>query len=267
MGFWDVFKPIARIGSDILTGGGAEAFWQPEGMIEGAVRGGGGGGGGGNSATDLAQVLGKASQNAAAGRMQEGQYLNNRDAIKARLYEAQQDAAKTAIGLPGQGASEAVRGSLLKNLQDQGVEVPAGSQLAGHVLNFTGGIRPSLLEPGARQAGADLITHGQKLIADPNSFLPKSPEMSAIPEEGFWSKLAGIGGTAAGIGGAIGPYLGKGRGQQSGPDNTYGDFPTLGTPSAGAGQGDYEDPYDKFMREQEEDDVRRGRNQGSDVGE
>lgn len=160
----------------------------------------------------LSAYLSGAAKNAASGNQAEGQYLNARDAIKAQLFKAQQDAAtaanaqglnnaKFSTGLPGQGASEAVRGSLIQNTQDVGMDL--GNNHA-NVVNFTGGTRPSSFTPETRQAGADLIKHGQSLIADPGSFVPAqqsvaAPALSEEPKAGFWGQAAGAGGTITGL--------------------------------------------------------------------
>lgn len=184
---------------------------------------------------DLGQLqayLGGSAKAAAQGNQAEGQYLNARDAIKAQLYNTASQAAtagntnalntaKFTTSLPGEGASEAVRGSLIKNVQDVHSEagVP-GLTTSGP----TGGSRPSDLTPEARQAGSDLIAHGQSLIANPNSFVPPpqaatAPTLEAEPSAGFWGQAAGAGSSIAGILSALSGKAGTpGSGTPSGGD-------------------------------------------------
>lgn len=165
----------------------------------------------------LSAYLSGSAKASAAGNEAEGQYLNARDLIKSHLYGTQSTAAtaanaqglnnaKFATSLPSQGAGEAVRGSLIQNSQDAGIDL--GNNRA-NVVNFTGGTRPSSFTPETRQAGADLIKHGQSLIADPGSFVPAqqsvaAPALSEEPKAGFWGKAAGATGAATGLLSALG---------------------------------------------------------------
>lgn len=161
----------------------------------------------------LQAYLSGAAKSSASGNQAEGQYLNARDAVKAQLYNTASNAAtqgnanalnaaKFTTALPGQGASEAVRGSLIQNTQDAGIDL--SNSHATKTGGFTGGTRPSSFTPETRAAGGDLIKHGQSLIADPNSFAPPvqsatAPTMSEEPKAGFWGQAAAAGATGAGL--------------------------------------------------------------------
>lgn len=163
--------------------------------------------------SQLAAYLSGSAKASASGNEAEGKYLNARDAIKAEMYNTASgaatagnanalNAAKFTTSLPGQGASEAVRGSLIQNSQDAGIDL--SNSHATKTGGFTGGTRPSSFTPETRAAGGDLIKHGQSLIANPGSFAPTpqtvaAPALSEEPAAGFWGKAAAAGGSAAGL--------------------------------------------------------------------
>lgn len=165
---------------------------------------------------DLSQLeayLSGSAKASASGNEAEGRYLNARDAIKAQMYGTASNAAtagntnalntaKFTTSLPSQGASEAVRGSLIQNTQDAGIDL--SNSHATQTGGFTGGTRPSSFTPETRAAGGDLIKHGQSLIADPGSFAPPvqaatMPTLSDEPKAGFWGQAASAGATAASL--------------------------------------------------------------------
>lgn len=163
--------------------------------------------------TALQKYLAGAAKSSAEGNVAEGNYLNARDRIAAELYGTQSsaagranqlalDSAKYTNSLPNQGFGEAVRGSLLQNMQD--VTPNYGGPL-GTITSFSGGARPSALGPEARAAGGSLASHGSALLADPGSFAPTAapalapPSLSPEPAAGFWGKAAGASATTAGI--------------------------------------------------------------------
>jgi hypothetical protein len=75
------------------------------------------------------------------------QYRSELDRAKGVMseYEMRLDA-------PGRRASNAVRGDILANVQDVGVNAPAGV----NVTSFSGGLRPSLLSGNSRALGAQM---------------------------------------------------------------------------------------------------------------
>lgn len=73
-----------------------------------------------------------------------------------RTYQAELDRSKgvideyqTRLAAPQQRASNAVRGDVLRNVQDVTVNAPPGV----NVTTFSGGMRPSMLSPETRQLG------------------------------------------------------------------------------------------------------------------
>jgi hypothetical protein len=73
-----------------------------------------------------------------------------------RGYQAELDRAKgqlseyeTRLAAPQARASNSVRGDILANVQDVGIDAPRGV----NVTTFSGGLRPSLLSPESRQLG------------------------------------------------------------------------------------------------------------------
>lgn len=76
-----------------------------------------------------------------------------------RAYGAELDRMKgvmseydTRLSAPQQRASNSVRGDILANVQDVGVNAPAGV----NVTSFSGGLRPSLLSGNSRALGAQM---------------------------------------------------------------------------------------------------------------
>src|SRR5262252_9514247 len=185
----------------------------------------------------IAALLSGSAAGAATARIGQGGYLNTRDLNKIHLLQVMQEAAQRAAtqnlanakfttALPGQGANEALRGSLIQNVQDVGANFGANNPLANYMVNFTGGIRPSALGPEARAAGAGLAAHGAQLIANPDSFLQKVPGSgiggeSLMPAPGLseelnpsvWEKAAADASLALQL---LQALRGKGGGSQSG---------------------------------------------------
>jgi hypothetical protein len=199
----------------------------------------------------ISNALGQGAKASASGRAEEGQYLNARDALKVRMFgdqlgahtAAQRQAlenAKFGVGLPGQGAREAVQGSNLANMQDVGIDL--GNNHA-NVVHFTGGSRPSNLTPEARATGHALIAHGSKLASDPNSFMPAAsaaptaPGLSETPTAGFWGQAAGIGSTAAGLAALLKKLTDAKKDDKGGGSSVGGGSGSGGPGSAGRGGG------------------------------
>lgn len=122
-----------------------------------------------------AQVAGSYAANKAAGKVQQAgvTQAQDRNALAGyqtdksldmnalvQQYQAQLDKAKgeleqykTALEAPGQRASNSVRGDLLANLQDVSV---GGAPKGVNVVNFGGGLRPSLLSGNSRELGQQM---------------------------------------------------------------------------------------------------------------
>jgi hypothetical protein len=175
---------------------------------------------------DISQLLGKTEAGAASGRAAQGQYLNQRDALAARLYDIAQTAREHAAtqnlatdkyrnSLAGTGAGEAVRGALIQNAQPASIDFGSA---AGRIPKFTvtGGNTPASFTPETRAAGAALAAHGTNLLNNPNSAITQTPGsgvggasflntpgLSPEPTAGFWDKAAGIGSIGAGLAGAL----------------------------------------------------------------
>jgi hypothetical protein len=173
---------------------------------------------------DLSQLTGKATQGAASGRAAQGQYLNQRDALAARLYDIAQTARTQAANqnlntdkyrnsLAGVGANEAVRGALIENAQPATLD-PGTSHMTR--MSFSGGTTPASFTPETRAAGAALAKHGTSLLDNPSgaltstpgsgvggqSFL-QAPALSPEPTAGFWENAGGATSIASGILGAL----------------------------------------------------------------
>ena len=153
--------------------------------------------------------------------------------------------AKFTTALPGQGANEALRGSLIQNVQDVGANFGSNNPLSNYMVNFTGGIRPSALGPEARAAGAGLAAHGAQLIANPDSFLQKvpgsgsggtslmpAPELSQELNRSVWEQAASDASLAINL---INALRGKGGGSQSGGSGGTGSGGTGGGTGGGGG--------------------------------
>lgn len=104
-----------------------------------------------------------------------------------RAYAAEQDRAsgilkeyEAKLAAPQARASNAVRGSILKNVQDVGVSAPAGV----NVTSFSGGLRPSILDENTRALG-DQMSKEALMDAldgkDPTPFSDMAPvDLSSI---------------------------------------------------------------------------------------
>lgn len=123
---------------------------------------------------DVGQLLGGAAANRAGGRQAESLLALSRDRTRADIYGTQQRASSEASALgergkldradldlrrrayqlraPSARGGQAAYGDLLANVQDVGIEAPAGIT----PVKFTGGLRPSVLSEGTRQLGREL---------------------------------------------------------------------------------------------------------------
>lgn len=184
---------------------------------------------------DLAQQLGKAAQGAGAGRNAQADYENARDRIAAGLYQIAQNARMQAAtqnlaldkyrnSLAAQGASEAVRGAGIQNVQPVSIDLSAAH---GRIpqFNISGGLGPQNFTPETRAAGAALAAHGTSLLNNPSAALTQTPGSGVggtnflttptqSPEltPSFWEKAAGVGGVSAGLLSSLLKALQKGKG-------------------------------------------------------
>jgi len=188
------------------------------------------------------QIAGAAAQSKAAGRAAEAA-ANQRQDVTAqsgyatdksldlealvRAYSAELDRAKGVmseyeqkLAAPQARASNAVRGDVLANLQDVGVSGPPGV----NVVDFSGGLRPSILSGNSRALGAQMSKEALLDALDGKTPTPYSsmaplnlssitarsaPEQTPLPQASRIDKVMeaiGLyGGLAAGIGGAMNP--------------------------------------------------------------
>ena len=177
---------------------------------------------------DISQMLGKSAAGAGESRTAQANYLSARDRTNAELYNIAQTARtqaagqdinrstqalaadKFTAGLPGQGASEAIRGALMQN-----ATAPTLNLGKSHItpISFSGGNSVDAFTPETRAAGATLAAHGTSLLNNPdsfaqgampsgassaNQFLP-TPGLSAMPPASFWEQAAGAGSIASGL--------------------------------------------------------------------
>lgn len=145
-----------------------------------------GGDDGNDRLSGVGSVLGDAASGASANAFQGGQLALAQGQLSKSLYDAALQRAKIQASLPSLGASQAVQGDLLANMQDV---TPSGSpQVMAHLVNFSGGIRPSALGPNARQAGANLSKAG---LANQSLQLPTVPNMPDMPSSVLPNILGG----------------------------------------------------------------------------
>jgi hypothetical protein len=103
-----------------------------------------------------------------------------------RGYQAELDKAKgqlseyeTRLSAPQSRASNAVRGDILANVQDVGIDAPAGV----NVTSFSGGLRPSLLSGNTRALGGQMSKEAllDALSGSPTPFSDMAPvDLSSI---------------------------------------------------------------------------------------
>ncbi len=178
-----------------------------------------------NSFTDLAQILGQASAARGQGNLQEGVFGLSQDQLKNNQWNSVLDAMLRQQAMnqtqqtlnqqrPGILAKQAVQGDFLANAQDAGVTgLPNGVPK----IQFTGGLRPSMLSPGTRQLGATMaqnaLTGTQSPAPNFQMPLPAPPTLTTPPQQGTLEKLLGGGSLLTGILGALTKSSGGGGGQ------------------------------------------------------
>lgn len=171
-------------------------------------------GSGSNTLTDLGQILGGAAAGRASGRATDAQLQLAQGALLKSLYDASLNRSLTQAALPNLRAKEAYTGDLMANVQDSQVQAPANVQ--SHVVNFTGGLRPSALGPNARAAGATLSNIGASNIG--KDVLPEVPNAPNLPQSNWLDSLLGGAGLGSSILGALAKGAGGSGGSSSGGD-------------------------------------------------
>lgn len=174
--------------------------------------------GGTTGLQDIGTVLGGAAAGRAAGTNAQNSTALQGGGLANNLYQSALDRAKLQAALPNFRAQQAVTGDQIANMQDV---VPTGpANVMSHVVNFTGGKRPSNLGPNARAAGAALSNIGASNIGQ--DVLPQVPAMPNLSNGGVLGNILGGGSLAASLLAAIqklgkGGSSGGGSGGGSGP--------------------------------------------------
>ena len=222
----------ALAGTSALTQAGAHA-----GMNAGMTAAGGGGlkdialagaggltGGSGMAWTDIlkdpntwasvAQIAGNAAGGRQSDRLLTGQQTNQSNLADLALFTASQNAQNQAGQLDinrkqftedaraGRGR-QALIGDLLANLQDVSINVP-GVQTA----NITGGLRPSAMGAGGRQAAGELHKQALQALLSGDEFqggqVLTPPTFQPMPQKGGVESTLDWLGLLGGLGGILG---------------------------------------------------------------
>lgn len=128
--------------------------------------------------TRAGTVAGNDAAAAAQGRAQQGQLQQGQDRNALGLYDAKLRAAQQALNQNSLLAHQAAQGGLMSNVQDVGI-----NGLPDYIRKPTlsGGLRPSALGPGAKQAGSELQRRAiLQLLAGPTN-LPQAPTLTPLP--------------------------------------------------------------------------------------
>jgi hypothetical protein len=135
---------------------------------------------------------------------------------RAKLEMQQKDMVRDSRG---QDARDAMRGALMKNVKDVSMNRPSGVPM----MQFSGGLRPSAMGEGGRQAGelleqqalASMLQGGDKFTTLPEL---KKTELTALPEANFWDQLLNGTSQASLFAKALGlDAIGSGPGQPGAP--------------------------------------------------
>jgi hypothetical protein len=136
------------------------------------------------------QIAAQRSAARAGARTQEAAANQTQDNFSQRNYATEQNAALTAASMaeaarlkraqlgmdaPEQRARQTAWGDVLANVQDASFDMP------GHIpkIYVSGGLRPSLLGPYARAAGAGLSTQALQALMT-GSDVPEMPDYSKL---------------------------------------------------------------------------------------
>jgi hypothetical protein len=196
------------------------------------------------------QVAAQRSAARAGARQDEAAANMAQDRFGQQNYAAQQNATLTAgsmaeaarlkraqLGMdaPEQRARQTAWGDILANVQDASIDMP------GHIpkINVSGGLRPSLLGPNARAAGAGMSTQALQALMtgsdvpempDFQKLVMTPPEATPLPEasgqDRWLNIMAALGQVAQGA-----DTMNRTRPQPrpaTAPIDTYADEPWLG---------------------------------------
>lgn len=215
MGFWSDLAHIGTIVAAPFTGGASLAL-NP--VINDLADN------GGQAAGDVGSVLGKYAQGSAAGRAEQAKLQQGQDRNAIDLYQTQ-------LKAPSVASSQAVRGALLKNLQDASI---SGLPARINVPQLSGGLRPSALGADKGAIGGGLYSQAMGTLG--NMKPATAPTLTPLPQPSTLDKVAGYGGLSGSLLGAASPLF-KAMGQPgmtppyNGPD--YG--PSLAQLLGGGG--------------------------------
>lgn len=208
---------MAGVGATGLGAGGA------------ALGGGAAAAGGGGSLLgtlgrvgQLGQLASGAASNLRQGRYADAALQTDRDRLAAQNFSTQQNAVfnrnqqelqekQFSLNAPKTRAQQAALGDVLARIQDVNITPPAGIQMA----NISGGLRPSVLGPNARQAGDLLSREAVMALLDKRDqkFSPMPlltpPAISPTPKAGASENILGLLGTLGGVAGGINEIYGR----------------------------------------------------------
>lgn len=180
-------------------------------------------------------IAGDAGGGAAGQRQGENALINQRNALKANLYNTQQGATSRAyenqsaeglqraqLGITSdrERARQSMLGSLMKNLQTSQVS-SSNPRLAGKIPTFSGGLQASsVIDPMTRAQGQGLMSKalsaqqtGSDVPAATN-FLASvltPPELDALKKSGLLEKILGGLGLAGSLIGGAGAVAGAAK--------------------------------------------------------
>jgi hypothetical protein len=176
---------------------------------------------GSGALSDIGQIAGNDAAAAAQGRGMQAQIQQGQDRNAIALYQAQLAAAKQAMEQNSTLASQAGQGDLMANVQDvQLNNLPASVQ--GHMPTMTGGLRPSVLGPNARQAGQTLSRNALLQLMQGSSNLPMAPKMTPMPDASGYDDFSKILARAGSYAGAANPLFDLFANQKKAPYQTVG---------------------------------------------
>jgi hypothetical protein len=176
---------------------------------------------GSGALSDIGQIAGNDAAAAAQGRGQQAQIQQGQDRNAIQLYLAQLAAAKQAMDQNSQLAGQAGHGDLMANVQDvQLNNLPASVQ--GRMPTLTGGLRPSVLGPNARQAGQTLSRNALLQLLQGPTNMPTAPTMTPMPDASGYDTLSKILGRTGSYAGAANPLFELFANQKKAPYQTVG---------------------------------------------
>jgi hypothetical protein len=156
---------------------------------------------------NVGSVASKTAEGRALGRKSEAELAQEQDKIAVQRYLAGLQGANTdlnqrkfALGAPGIRAGTAVRGDVLANAQDAGVQGPiVGTH--GNIPTITGGLRPSILSSDTRALGSQLSRDALLQQMKGDTFAPTAalPPTTPLPKPNALDSLLSGGGLAGNL--------------------------------------------------------------------